>query len=246
MQGFFFKRDMSEKEILILQHVASEGPGLIGEVALSKGFTLRTIRLYKGESVPRPPRHFSALVVMGGPMGVYDEELYPYIGSELRLIEAAFKARVPVLGVCLGAQLMARAAGGKVFSKGKKEIGFYKLRLTPGAEQDRLLMGLPQEFVVFQWHGDTFNIPEKAVNLASSEDFEHQLLKVGDNSYGLQFHIEVTEAMVSEFLLEGEEELRGAPYIKPAEVILSEAPELLPSIHGLGRAIISRFLRQIT
>jgi len=236
---------MSEKEILILQHVASEGPGLIGDVALNKGYTLRTIRLYKGESVPRPPRSYSALVVMGGPMGVYDEELYPCISDELRLLEDAFKARVPVLGVCLGAQLMARAAGGAVVSGDKKEIGFYKLRLTPDGERDGLLLGLPEEFVVFQWHGDTFNVPDKALNLATSDAFPHQLLKVGTNSYGLQFHIEVTEAMVAAFLREGVDELRGAPDIKDPEVILKEARELLPGIHGLGRAIITRFLRQI-
>ncbi len=236
---------MTGKEILILQHVTCEGPGLIGKVALNMGFSLRTIKLFSGEKIPAAPRTCSALIIMGGPMGVYDEAEYPFIADELALIEDAFKGRVPVLGVCLGAQLMARAAGGRVASGEKKEIGFYNIRLTPAGQSDTLLMGLPGEFRVFQWHGDTFNIPEGAVNLASSEDFSHQLIKVGTNSYGLQFHIEVTEAMVSEFLAEGSSELEGAPYIKPAELILSEARELLPLIHGYGRTIISRFLRQI-
>jgi len=236
---------MHDKEILILQHVSSEGPGLIGKVAQNMGYSLRIIRLFKGESIPSAPRTFSALIVMGGPMGVYDEAEYPFIKDELTIIEAAFKASVPVFGVCLGAQLMARAAGAKVKSGRKKEIGFYNIRLTQAGLSDALLMGLPEEFKVFQWHGDTFSIPGGAKNLAFSEAFEHQLLKVGTNSYGLQFHIEVTEAMVRGFLAEGREELKGAPYIKPAEVIMSEARELLPAIHGQGRAIISRFLRQI-
>ncbi|MFQ5428283.1 MAG: type 1 glutamine amidotransferase [Thermodesulfobacteriota bacterium] len=236
---------MYNNEILVLQHVACEGPGLIGSIALSKGFSLRTIRLFNGEKVPSEPRRYSALVVMGGPMGVYDEAEYPYISQELRLIESAFRLRIPVLGVCLGAQMMARAAGGEVFSKGKKEIGFYSINLTPVGQSDPLLLGLPSELTVFQWHGDTFNIPGGAKNLASSEAFPDQLLKVGTNSYGLQFHIEVTEAMVRDFLAAGSEELKGAPYIKAPEVILREASELLPAIHGHGRAIIGRFLRQI-
>lgn len=236
---------MGGKEILILQHVASEGPGLIGKIAQSMGFSLKVIRLFKGESIPAAPRTYSALIIMGGPMGVYDEVEYPFIVDELALIEDAFKARVPVFGVCLGAQLMARAAGAKVKSGGKKEIGFYDIRLTQPGLKDTLLMGLPDEFKVFQWHGDTFNTPGGAKNLASSKDFESQLLKVGTNSYGLQFHIEVTEAMVAEFLSEGREELAGAPYIKAAEVIMDEARELLPVIHGHGRTIISRFLRQV-
>jgi len=233
------------KDILVLQHVEAEGPGLIGKVALNMGFTLHAIRLFRGERVPGDPHRYSAIIVMGGPMGVYDEQRYPFITDELRLIESAFKGGVPVLGVCLGAQLMARAGGARVRSGEKKEIGFYELRLTPEGQSDRLLLGLPNEFIVFQWHGDTFEIPHNALNLASSALFEHQLIKVGTNSYGLQFHIEVTGAMVRDFLAAGTEELAGAPYIKAPDTILEEARELLPAIHGHGRAIVKRFLRQI-
>ncbi len=236
---------MRDNEILVLQHVEAEGPGLIGAVALENGFSLQTVGLFRGERVPADPLPWCAIVVIGGPMGVYDEEEYPFIPHELRLIESAFRARVPVLGVCLGAQMMARAAGGRVTSGDKKEIGFYDIGLTPEGLGDRLLLGLPEEFTVFQWHGDTFSIPEGARNLASSPLFEHQLIKVGTNSYGLQFHIEVTEHMVREFLTAGEDELRGVPYIKSPEAIMEEAREVLPAINGLGRAIIKRFLRQI-
>jgi len=236
---------MKGKEILVLQHVEVEGPGIIGEAAVAAGLTLRTIRLFNGESLPADARSYSAVVVMGGPMGVYDEEKYPFIGNELRLIETAFKAEVPVLGVCLGAQMMARAGGARVRSGEKKEIGFYQLRLTPEGQRDKLLSGLPHEFIVFQWHGDTFDIPDNAKNLASSTLFERQLLKIGANSYGLQFHIEVTEAMIADFLKAGTDELAQVPYIKVPRVILEEARRLLPDIHGLGRTIIGRFLRQI-
>ncbi len=232
-------------EILVLQHVEAEGPGLIGTLAREEGFSLRTIRLFRRERLPRDARPFSALVVMGGPMGVYDEADFPFIPDELSLIESAFRFGVPVLGVCLGAQMMARAAGGRVTSGAKKEIGFYKIRLTPEGREDRLLLGLPEEFTVFQWHGDTFSIPEGCANLAASPLFEHQFIRVGVNSYGLQFHIEVTEPMVRGFLEAGEDELAGAPYIKSPEVILQEASSLLPTIHNHGRAIIKRFLRQV-
>ncbi|MFQ5354181.1 MAG: type 1 glutamine amidotransferase [Thermodesulfobacteriota bacterium] len=236
---------MYGNEILVLQHVKAEGPGLIGAAARAEGFSLRTIRLFAGEKLPSKSREYSALVVLGGPMGVYDEADYPYIGDELLLIKSAFRLKIPVLGVCLGAQMMARAAGAEVRRGGTKEIGFYSISLTPEGRIDSLLLGLPSEFTVFQWHGDTFDIPEGAENLAASADFENQLLKVGSNSYGLQFHIEVTEAMVRDFLLAGSDELRRAPYIKAPEVIMSEAREMLPAIHGIGRAIISRFLREV-
>jgi len=236
---------MSGKKILVLQHVEAEGPGLIGIVARERGFNLRTIRLFQGENIPKDPRVWSAVVVMGGPMGVYDEAEFIFINNELNLLESAFKYNIPVLGVCLGAQMMARAGGARVWSGEKKEIGFYKISLTPTGQNDKLFLGLPCDMTVFQWHGDTFDIPHNALNLASSTLFEHQLLKVGTNSYGLQFHLEVTEAMVRGFLLAGAEELTGAPYIKAPSIILSEATGLLPSIHGLGRAIISRFLRRI-
>lgn len=236
---------MREREILVLQHVEAEGPGLIGTVAREEGFTLRVTRLFMGERAPRDARPFGAIVVMGGPMGVYDEEEFPFIPDELRLLRSAFGAGVPVLGVCLGAQLMARAAGARVWSGEKKEIGFYRISLTPEGREDRLLIGLPEEFTVFQWHGDTFDVPEGGRNLASSLLFEHQLLKIGTNSYGLQFHIEVTESMVREFLEAGSDELRSAPYIDAPEKIIEDAKKLLPEIHGRGRAIIKRFLRNV-
>ncbi len=236
---------MHTKEILVLQHVEAEGPGLIKAVAKAEGFRLHTIRLFSGEKVPPDPRAWSAIVVMGGPMGVYDEAKYIFISNELKFMESAFKYNIPVLGVCLGAQLMARAGGAEVWSGEKKEIGFYKIRLTPKGQSDALFLGLPEEIIVFQWHGDTFNIPENASNLASSGLFRHQLLKIGTNSYGLQFHIEVTEPMIADFLAAGASELAGVPYIKSPQAIKKEASELLPAIHGIGRAIIRRFLRQI-
>ena len=239
------EREMREREILVLQHVEAEGPGLIGTVAREEGFTLRVIRLFRGERVPCDARCFGALVVMGGPMGVYDEEEFPFIPGELRLLRSAFGAGVPVLGVCLGAQLMARAAGARVWSGAKKEIGFYRISLTQEGMEDRLLLGLPAEFTVFQWHGDTFEIPTGGRNLASSPLFEHQLVKIGTNSYGLQFHIEVTESMVREFLEAGSDELEGAPYIKAPEQIIEDARVLLPGIHCHGRAIIKRFFRNM-
>jgi len=239
------KSKMYTKEILVLQHVEAEGPGLIGTLAKAEGFRLHTIKLFAGEKVPADPRAWSAIVVMGGPMGVYDEAKYIFISNELNFLESAFRYKIPVLGVCLGAQLMARAGGAKVWSGETKEIGFYKISLTPAGQEDRLLLGLPEEFTVFQWHGDTFQTPCNGKTLASSELFDHQLIKIGPNSYGLQFHIEVTEAMIADFLSAGAAELAEVPYIKAPQMIMREARELLPGIHGVGRAIVKRFLRQI-
>ncbi|MFQ5442234.1 MAG: type 1 glutamine amidotransferase [Thermodesulfobacteriota bacterium] len=233
------------KKILIIQHVESEGPGLIGTGILRAGFAMEYVRIYRGEKIPDNPAGFSAVIAMGGPMGVYEADKHPFILDELRLLKEAFKKDIPVMGVCLGAQMMARAAGARVYKGGGTEIGFYKVGLTEEGTKDGLLMGLPGEFTVFQWHGDTFDVPPRSVNLASSDLFAHQLIRVGRRSYGFQFHFEVTISMVKEFLEVNKAELEGAADVPPPEEIVRAAGEHLSSVQRYGSTIIKRFLRQI-
>ncbi|GMR05195.1 MAG: GMP synthase [Thermodesulfobacteriota bacterium] len=232
-----------KKKILIIQHVESEGPGIIGTAIAAAGFDMEYVRLYLGERVPQRADGFSAVIAMGGPMGVYEEKKHPFIKYELRLMEDAFKADLPVMGICLGAQMLARAAGAPVYKGRIKEIGFYKVRLTGHGVSDPLLTGLPPEFTVFQWHGDTFDIPPNSVNLASSDAFPHQLIRVGRRSYGFQFHFEVTLDMVKEFLQVNSEELAGVRDAASPEMILRDAEVHLATIQGYGSTIVKRFLR---
>lgn len=139
------------------------------------------------------------LLVLGGPMGVNDKAEYPYLSQVERLIGEAVAAGKPVLGLCLGAQLMASALGGKVFPNRTKEIGCYRVDLTAEGRADPLFAGMGPRVPVFQWHGDTFTLPEGAVLLATAPTCAHQAFRYGRNAYGLQFHLEVTPDIVAEW-----------------------------------------------
>src|SRR5690606_14171071 len=155
--------------ILSLQHVAPETPGLIGEALAEQGVSIQTIRIYAGEPVPDQLGEAKALLVMGGPMGAYEEATYPHLTAELRLIEKAVARGVPVLGVCLGSQLLAKALGATVQPGPKSEIGWRTLTLSDAAQEDALFASAPRTFAPWHWHTDVFDLPRGAVALAASE-----------------------------------------------------------------------------
>jgi len=232
--------------ILVLQHVESEGLGIIDNALREKGIGADFIRIFMGARVPKDIYGYKGLIVLGGPMGVYEEDIYPFIKDELKLIKSCLKGNVPVLGICLGSQMLAKAAGADVYKGKKKEIGWYDVQLTDEGKRDRLFIGLPDRFIVFQWHGDTFDmgtdlksVPNKC--LASSELFPHQIIKVGKNAYGLQFHLEVTEKMVMEWIDVNDKELLSVKsYIDPNQ-ILKDTSAYIETVHRYGSAVFSRF-----
>jgi GMP synthase (glutamine-hydrolysing) len=238
-------RESPVKRILVVQHVPHEGLGIIGPALVRGGFQAEFLKVYENRSIPRTTDGYSGLIVLGGPMGVYEADFFPFIKGELRLIESALKAKTPTLGVCLGSQMIAGAAGAKVYKGGKKEIGWYRVSLTDEGEADRLLMGMPKEFTVFQWHGDTFDVPEGGVNLASSELFPNQLIRIGANAYGVQFHLEVTERMVYEWIRVNSDELNGLKGRIDPEKITKDTPGNIPALHAWGRMAVERFLRMV-
>lgn len=227
--------------ILVLQHVQSEGLGIIGKALRQRGIAVDFIKIFKGDRIAKSINGYDGLIVLGGPMGVYEEGIYPFIKDEIALIKNALKNNIPILGICLGAQLLAKAAGANVYKGKKKEIGWYKVNLTDEGKRDGLFLGLPDELTVFQWHGDTFDIPENSKCLASSELFPNQIIKVGKNAYGIQFHLEVTEEMVREWIDVNDKELISVKsYINPKK-ILKDTPENIETIHKYGEAVFSRF-----
>ena len=228
--------------ILVLQHVKSEGLGIIEKTFRQKGIGADFIKIFKGERIPREINGYDGLIVLGGPMGVYEADVYPFIKDEITLIKNALKNNVTVLGICLGAQLLAKAAGADVYKGKKKEIGWYKVELTDEGKREGLFIGLPEEFTVFQWHGDTFDIPENSKCLALSKLFPHQIIKVGKNAYGLQFHLEVTAEMIREWIDVNDKELASVKaYINPKK-ILKDTPEHIEAIHKYGEIVFLRFL----
>src|SRR5262247_282272 len=163
----------SKATACILQHVACETAAAIGDALQRQGIAQRVVRIFAGEPVPRELTD-DALVVMGGPMGVYESDRYPHLLDELRLIEDALRRERPLIGVCLGSQLVAAALGARVYPGGFKEIGWYPVELSTAAQDDPLFGDVPRRFTPLVWHGDVFDLPRGAVSLASSALTAHQ------------------------------------------------------------------------
>lgn len=174
---------------IVLQHVEWEGPGIIAREAMYQGYDVDIRRLDREEQLPDAD-HVDGLVVMGGSFGAYEEDRYPFLTKECSLIGAVARRGSPVLGVCLGAQLLAKALGAKVFPGHGAEIGFGSIELTATGREDALFAGFGDALPVFHWHGDTFTLPEGAELLASSQTYVHQAFRFGSHAYGFQFHIE--------------------------------------------------------
>jgi GMP synthase (glutamine-hydrolysing) len=191
------------RKILSIQNISCETLGTLEDFLESDGYILDKV-LAPEDPIPQSAVEFSAIILLGGPMSVY--EGIPYLTKEQFLIRDAYRRNIPVLGVCLGSQLIAGALGGTVFKGAKKEIGWYDVKITDKG-LDNLFKGFEQkELGVFQWHGDTYTLPGNAVVLAYS-DLYPQAFKIG-SAYGLQFHLEVTADMIKVWTEEYREEIR--------------------------------------
>jgi GMP synthase (glutamine-hydrolysing) len=189
--------------VLVIQHVEREGSAAIGEILRVRGIEERLVSVYRGDRVPAALDGARALLVMGGPMGVYEADRYPHLYDEMRLIERAVADGVPVLGVCLGSQLVAAALGARVTRAPKAEIGWREARLRDAAKTDPLWSDAPQSFTPLHWHGDVFELPAGAQSLASSEQTQHQAFRFGARTWGFLFHLEMraldVDAMATTF-----------------------------------------------
>jgi GMP synthase (glutamine-hydrolysing) len=175
-------------------------------------------------------------------MNVDQTDRFPYLADEVQWIQQAVAADLPVLGICLGAQLLAKALGSPVYANPVKEIGWYPVEITAEAANDPLFRDAASVETVFQWHGDTFDLPDDATLLATAPACRHQAFRKGDCTYGLQFHVEVTAEIVADWLHEPGNcgELAGLDYIDP-EQIRRESHNKLPAMESFGRRILSRW-----
>lgn len=202
-----------------LQHDAAEGPGSIARWAQANGHRVSGTRLCDDEPLPHLDE-VDWLAVMGGPMNIYQTTEYPWLTREKKFIEAAIGAHKKVVGVCLGAQLISDVLGGSVRRNEYSEIGWFPVQLTESGHQSPLFDFLPGEFDVLHWHGDTFELPKGATNMARSEACAHQAFTYGNNVVGLQFHLEYSREEAQELLQSCEGELGQGPYIQSAEEML--------------------------
>ncbi len=196
-----------QKKILVIQHDISEGPGLFGPLIDESGFILELCEVYKGKRIPTGLDDFSSVISLGGPMSANEYERFPFLLEEESMIKEILRRGIPFLGICLGAQMLAKACGARVWKGPQKEIGWGSVSLTPQGFDDPVFQGFNGEIPVFQWHGETFEIPENGILLASSQLYPNQAVKVGSRAYGIQFHLEVTRDMVSEWVENSREEL---------------------------------------
>ena len=211
-----------------LQHVDFEGPAAIGDALAARGIDLRAVRLDLGEALPRPPRStgWSSWV---GRWARCEDDAHPHLPAERALIADCVGRGVPVLGVCLGAQLLAAALGADVYRGPRGEVGGGVVTLTDEGRADAVLGAGPDPLPVVHWHHDTFDLPARAVLLASSERYAHQAFRVGTNAYGLQFHVELGPAQLP--VLQG--------HMNPARVP-TEAE--LAAVAAAGRGVLERFV----
>lgn len=214
---------MKPLRIHCLQHVSFEGPAYIKDWALQKNHAFTITHLYEKDALPALDE-LDFLVVMGGPMGVNDENRYAWLNEEKRFIRSCVELGKPVLGVCLGAQLLASAMGAPVVPNRWREIGWFDIEKTLVGMDHPLLKGIQTDQPVFHWHGDTFGIPPGAKHLLKSEACVNQAFLIGVNALALQFHMEMTPESLRGMLENcGDELLADAPYIQSADEILAKA-----------------------
>lgn len=203
-----------------LQHVPFEDIGSMANDFRARGYTLSSTHWYRGDAAPSV-NGFDALIVMGGPMGIYDEVIYPWLADEKALIKEAISAGKIVLGICLGAQLIADVLGGKVTRNAHKEVGWLPIAINPAAAAHPIAQVFTRYPTVFHWHGDTFALPPGAIHLASSEGCANQAYVFQDSVYGFQFHLETTPTSARALIEHCGDDIDGSRYTQPAQIILA-------------------------
>ena len=225
-------------KIHYLQHVPFEGLGSIEAWARQHQHTLSVTRLYQNDPWPLL-EDFDWLIVMGGPMNIYEESQYPWLIQEKQFIKQAIAQDKTVIGICLGSQLIADILGSPVYSGKYKEIGWFPIELTTEAINSQLFQAFSPQLTVFHWHGDTFDLPPGATRLAYSEACQNQAFLYGNKVLGLQFHLESTSASVTQMLKHCSDELVEGKYIQTSADLLASDQHFM-TINDVMNTILDR------
>lgn len=230
--------------LLVFQHVAYEILGTLDPLLRDAGFRIKYVNFERHPDAEPDLEGYDGLIVLGGPMNVDEVDKYPNLETEVNLIKSAVEREFPILGICLGSQLLARALGARVRKNPEKEIGWYDLSPTKEGERDPLISNFMHVEKIFQWHGDTFELPDGAKILASSPLCTNQAFRYGENIYGFQFHLEVDPPMIERWLRVPEnkkeiEDLNGK--IDP-EQIRAETPDFIYRLNELSNSVFGNFM----
>ena len=221
------------KRVLFIQHGEVDKPGLLAEVLALEAVDLEVAHPYTGAALPQDLRGFSGLALGGGGQSAWEIAAHPYLEREAELVREAVANGKPVLGLCLGGQILARALGAEVRRAPAKEIGFFPVTMAHAAASDPLARVFPRSFGATHWHGDVFDLPVGAVGLASTRATPRQMFRFGSNCYGFQFHPEMTPALFEELVRDEEDWFRTEGL--DAEALVGEAAEVLPRLEPSAR-----------
>ena len=226
-------------DVLVLQHIACEPPGVYEDVLRERGATLHRVEIDAGEELP-DWRELSAIVAMGGPMSANDDADLPWLREEKAFIADAVRASMPYWGVCLGVQLLAASLGARVYAGAEPEVGVLPVELTEEGRRDPVFAALPPSLPALQWHGDTFDLPAGAVRLAGSPAYPNQAFRF-DHAYGVQFHLEVSSGMAREWM-DVPEYANALERTIGGETLLRAVDESAAEMLEHGRALFGRWL----
>lgn len=232
------------RKLLVFQHVPYEPLGTLDAQFRDAGFRIRYVNFSRFERVMLDVRRYHGLVVLGGPMGVNDTDRHPHLRQEMDALRVAIDAGLPVLGICLGAQLIAAALGAAVVRNPVKEIGWSTVKPTSAGSRDPLFKHLGRSEQIFQWHGDTFHLPEGSELLAETDACRNQAFRYGGNVYGLQFHLEVDEALVRRWVSTPamRQEIEALAGAVEADVVLEQTSRYIGHSMRLSHAVFSTFI----
>lgn len=209
---------MQQLSVQVFMHVPFEGPGGISQWIETNGHKVNYTKFFEDFTLPGLS-DFDLLVIMGGPMSVYEEHLHPWLKTEKAFIKTAIEAGKTIIGICLGSQLLAEVLGARVYPNAVKEIGWFPIKKTESALEHPITASLPEETIVFHWHGDTYDLPPATTHLFYSDHCKHQAFIYDNRVIGLQFHFEVNEKSMDDMIVNGRNELLPCPTIQSEEVI---------------------------